>query len=273
MDDSGKLKFGGNVRRLRESHGMTQESLAEAAGLDRSYIGGIERGERNPALTAILRLASALGIVPADLFNGIVGNKPSASRSILDRWNFTYEELTWLIDNNPSLRGMVLGYLAELKLESLWLSDPRFYEVSKHDDHDRGHHNDRVAIYKGREFTLESKSLQTATVRRTPEGWVGRAQVDASDRREVALPDGSTVSTTCLLRGEFDVLAVNLFAFGDEWRFSFARNSDLPGSRYSRYTEYQRQHLLATMVDVSWPPKPPFRADLFELLEEMLSDA
>lgn len=270
MGVAGKRLFGNNVRRLRESSGMTQENLAEAAGLDRSYIGGIERGERNPALTAILRLAAALGVAPGRLFDGIGYDRRRVAHSILARWNFSDGELTQLIDNNPSLRGMVLGYMAEMKLDRLWLSDPRFSEVTKHDDHDRGHHNDLVVVYRDREFTLESKSLQTSTVQRTPEGWVGRAQVDASDRREVALPDGSTVTTTCLLRGEFDILAVNLFAFGDEWRFSFAKNSDLPGSRYSRYTEYQRQHLLATMVDVSWPPQPPFRADLFALLDEMI---
>lgn len=71
MGDSGKLVFGGNVRRLREALGLTQENLAEAAGLDRSYIGGVERGERNPALTAILRLASALRVAPGSLFAGI----------------------------------------------------------------------------------------------------------------------------------------------------------------------------------------------------------
>lgn len=261
-----RTTFGGNVRKRREYLGMTQESLAEAAGLDRSYIGGIERGERNPALAAILRLAEALRIAPGALFDGIGGD----GQTILARWDFTDDELTQLIDGNPSLRGMVLGYLAELKLERLWLSDPRFSEVFKHDDHDRGNRGDRVAAYRGREFIIESKSLQTSTVRRTEEGWAGKAQVDASDRRQVTLPDGSTANTTCLLRGEFDVLAVNLFAFGDEWRFAFARNSDLPGSRYSRYTEYQRRHLLATMVDVSWPPQPPFRADLFDLLDEMI---
>ena len=74
MSDCGKPKFGSNVRRLRESLGMTQESLAEAAGLDRSHIGGIERGERNPPLTAILRLASALGIAPGRLFDSIGDN-------------------------------------------------------------------------------------------------------------------------------------------------------------------------------------------------------
>lgn len=80
MGDAGKLKFGSNVRRLRESLGMTQESLAEVAGLDRSYIGGIERGERNPALTAILQLASAFGIAPGRLFDGI-GDAETSNRT------------------------------------------------------------------------------------------------------------------------------------------------------------------------------------------------
>lgn len=71
MGDSGKLKFGSNVRRLRELLGMAQEDLAETASLDRSDIGGIERGERNPTLTAILQLAAALGIAPGCLFDGI----------------------------------------------------------------------------------------------------------------------------------------------------------------------------------------------------------
>ena len=53
---------------------MTQEYLAEASGLDRSYVDGIEGGKHNPALTAILRLASALGVSPSRLFDGISGH-------------------------------------------------------------------------------------------------------------------------------------------------------------------------------------------------------
>ena len=191
--------------------------------------------------------------------------------SILERWDFNAAQLTQLIDDNPSLRGMVLGYLAELKLEEIWLSDPRISGVFKHDDHDRRGAGDRVAVYREWQFVFESKSLQTATVKRTLEGWTGKAQVDASDRRTVTLPDGNTVETTLLLRGDFDILAVNLFAFENQWRFIFARNSDLPASRSSRYTPYQKEHLLATLVDVSWPPRPPFYADLFELLDEIVS--
>ena len=165
---------------------------------------------------------------------------------------------------------MILGYLAELKLERLWLSGDAVSEVTTYDDHDRRRKGDRVVRYKGHEFVFESKSLQTATIRETYDGWMGRAQVDASDRREVTLPDDSTVTTTCLLRGEFDILAVNVFAFENRWRFVFAKNSDLPSSRYRGYSAYQRSHLLATLVDVTWPPKPPFLDEPFTLMNEIV---
>lgn len=190
--------------------------------------------------------------------------------SILKRWDITVEELTRVVDQNPSLRGMLLGYLAEMKLEKLWLRRTGVSDVSKHDDHDRKRKGDRVIAYKGREFIFESKSLQTNTIRKTDEGWVGKAQVDASDRREVILPDGTKVNTTCLLRNEFHILAVNVFAFEDKWKFVFAKNSDLPSSKYTRYTEYQRNHLLATLVTIHWPPKPPFHEEPFTLMNEML---
>ena len=165
---------------------------------------------------------------------------------------------------------MILGYLAELKLEKLWLSGDNVSEVIKHDDHDRKKKGDRVIRYKGQEFIFESKSLQSAMIEKTEEGWIGKAQVDASDRREIVLPDNSRVTTTCLLKGEFDILAVNVFAFEEKWRFVFAKNSVLPTSSYRKYTPYQRQHLLATLVTVSWPPRPPFSDEPFTLMNEII---
>lgn len=62
-----KKEFGGAVRKLREAQGWSQENLAEAANLHRTYISGIESGARNPTLTVIVRLAAALGVTPAEL--------------------------------------------------------------------------------------------------------------------------------------------------------------------------------------------------------------
>jgi len=59
--------FGERVRSSRQALGLSQEALAHTAGLDRSYVGGVERGERNVALLNIHRLATALGITAADL--------------------------------------------------------------------------------------------------------------------------------------------------------------------------------------------------------------
>jgi len=64
-------KFGTQVRKLREDRGLSQEKLAELSGLHRTYIGGIERGERNVALLNILRLAKALRVQASDLLKGI----------------------------------------------------------------------------------------------------------------------------------------------------------------------------------------------------------
>lgn len=60
-------QFGKTLRAYRLEAGLSQEKLAAKAGLDRTYIGGSERGERNIALVNIVRLADALGIRPAQL--------------------------------------------------------------------------------------------------------------------------------------------------------------------------------------------------------------
>lgn len=58
---------GRNVRRLRASAGLSQESLASLAGLHRTYLSSIERGERNLTVANIYRIAAALGVDPRDL--------------------------------------------------------------------------------------------------------------------------------------------------------------------------------------------------------------
>lgn len=194
-------------------------------------------------------------------------------KSILERWEISEEDFTDLIDQNPSLRGMNLGYIAEKKFHDQFLNHPAITESSKDDDHDRSKKGDRRIVYKGHEFVIEVKSLQTNMCKYTEnDTWSGKAQVDGSDRRIVKFSDGSELNTTLLLRGEFDLLAVNCFAFGGKWRFVFAKNGDLPTSSYKKYTEEQRRQLIASLVPVTWPPLAPFTCDPFKLLDELVED-
>lgn len=59
--------FGLRLRELRRARGLSQESLAELAALDRTYVSSCERGHRNISLENIYRLAAALGVEPAEL--------------------------------------------------------------------------------------------------------------------------------------------------------------------------------------------------------------
>ena len=67
MADAILLLIGQAVRKRRKQLGLSQEELGERAGLHRTYVGGIERAERNISVTALARLASALECTPADL--------------------------------------------------------------------------------------------------------------------------------------------------------------------------------------------------------------
>ena len=60
--------FGRRLRALRTERGLSQEALADLAGIHRTYVGSVERGERNVSLDNIGKLADALGVEVAELF-------------------------------------------------------------------------------------------------------------------------------------------------------------------------------------------------------------
>ena len=68
-DDNFLKWFGNRIKELRYQKNLSQEMLAEIAGIDRTYIGGVERGERNPGLLNVKKLSDALSITPKDLFD------------------------------------------------------------------------------------------------------------------------------------------------------------------------------------------------------------
>lgn len=56
------VSLGAAIRAARQAQGLSQEALAELAGIDRSYMGGIERGEHNISIINLLKIADALGV-------------------------------------------------------------------------------------------------------------------------------------------------------------------------------------------------------------------
>ena len=71
--DDVKATFGRRVRTLRKRAGLSQEQLALKCGLDRTYIGGVERGERNISIVNIDKIARAIEMPPRDLFDDEAG--------------------------------------------------------------------------------------------------------------------------------------------------------------------------------------------------------
>ena len=66
-----RVKFGRAIRQRRQKLGVSQEEFAELCGLDRTCIGGIERGERNVALLNIEKIARAFGISLSEMFRSV----------------------------------------------------------------------------------------------------------------------------------------------------------------------------------------------------------
>ena len=153
----GHTQIGALLRGVRKRGGVRQSELAHRLGRPQSFVSKYERDERRLDVMELLEILEVLECEPSAFLRRLVGGDDT----VLDRWELTAEELTAVVDENPSLRGMLLGYVAEQKLAKLL------------ENHDRG------------------------------------------------------------------------------------------------YTDYQRRHLLATMVSVTWPPEPPFYDEPWGLLREI----
>ncbi|HVF74600.1 MAG TPA: helix-turn-helix transcriptional regulator [Acidimicrobiales bacterium] len=67
MEGDLQRTLGRNLRRHREAHGLSQEAFADQLGYHRTYMGGVERGERNLTLKSVERIAERIGVDPLDL--------------------------------------------------------------------------------------------------------------------------------------------------------------------------------------------------------------
>ena len=69
MNDIRLIAFGRKVREIRKAKGLSQEALADLSGIDRSYMGHIERGQKNVTLLKIYQLADALNVSITNFFD------------------------------------------------------------------------------------------------------------------------------------------------------------------------------------------------------------
>lgn len=69
------INFGNRLRELRKQKGFSQEGFADHAKLHRTYLGGLERGERNPTLTVMVKIARALSVTLSKLVQGVETEK------------------------------------------------------------------------------------------------------------------------------------------------------------------------------------------------------
>lgn len=76
--------FGEAVRRRRKQKGFSQEAFGDACGIDRSYMGGIERGEHNLALLNIMKIVEALDLLPSEFFRDLDRVLPSGDSPTKD---------------------------------------------------------------------------------------------------------------------------------------------------------------------------------------------
>jgi hypothetical protein len=243
-----------------------------------------------------------------------------SNKTILEEWDIDSEYFTAVVRENPSLRGMILGYIAERKLRDIFVNSGKTENHRKDDDHDRSKKGDLTLNYKGEEIVIEVKSLQTNSIKiigpddnwmpmiiekkvgrgpskglkkdgtpklgpiikkyvpnpdylalsdeyRENAKYMGAFQCDASDRREITLDNGEVVNTTLLKIGEFDVIAAGIFSFRNKWEFGFALNEDLP--RSDRYGE-NSSHLIASLVNITYPLAAPFEPDPFKVFDKVL---
>lgn len=81
------INLGNRIRQLRKSKNLSQEDFADLVGLDRTYIGGIERGERNVALINLVKIATSLNMTVSELLRNIDMPKNSFISKIVESSN------------------------------------------------------------------------------------------------------------------------------------------------------------------------------------------
>lgn len=151
-----------NIKFFLDEKNQTVQTLSDMSKLDYGFVKAVVDGKYMPTVAEIASIAEALDVAVYQLF--------LPQPNFLSSWHISLEELGDMVAQNPSLRGFMVGYMAESKLRSYFSACPEISNMYKPDDHDRSNKCDLVLSYMEREFTFEIKSLQTNTVKTSLDG-------------------------------------------------------------------------------------------------------
>ncbi|MFH1672415.1 MAG: helix-turn-helix domain-containing protein [Pseudomonadota bacterium] len=151
-------KIGQRVQTPRKAKGWTQEELADKSGLHSTYIGGIERGERNATIASFQKVAESLGITLAELFR-------IEPHSLEEMFNAPADDIMSAIHKGFRAQVDVKGKLAELYLAKYFGNLKARKVIDDFEWSDKDGVPDFIITYKGRSYIVEVQK---------PSEWRGR---------------------------------------------------------------------------------------------------
>lgn len=243
---------GKKIQELRKARGWTQEDLAERSGLHPTYIGGIERGERNATIESFCKIADAFGISLAGLFK--------VEPHDLERlFNAPADDIMLAVFSGFRAQVDVKGKLAELYLSKYLGFRKDMKEIQDFVWHDKDSLPDFVVVYKDRDYVIECKNLRS--------GQEGIYKKERSYKVEVQKTRNSKdgTNTRSYKRSHFHVLAVCMFNQTRKWEFVFKATNYLKKAEGS-------DDLLAIFQPVPFHPTSPWERDITIVLEDVAKD-
>jgi transcriptional regulator with XRE-family HTH domain len=210
VSDSAQRAFGDRLREWRKLRGFTQEELARRTKRHWTYIGGLERGERNPTLLVLRDLASALTISPAELLD--------ERHTLSTKLNAPACDILDAIDRGFRAQIDVKGKLAELYMNRQFEAMRNSGAIKGVTWQDADGKPDFVVKYRGREIIVECKNIRNEVFARPP-SYKGELQRTRNSM------DGTP--TRGYKAGDFDVLGVALFNQTGRWEYLYVATKRL----------------------------------------------
>jgi transcriptional regulator with XRE-family HTH domain len=244
-------QVGRRIQGLRKARGWTQEELAERSGLHHTYVGGVERGERNASIESYCKIAEAFGISLADLFRLV-------NHELEKLFHAPADDIMAAVFSGFRAQVDVKGKLAELYLAKHLNYLKKKGVIGDFEWNDKDSLPDFLVVYEGEEFVMECKNLRS--------GEEGIYKKSPSYKVEIQKTRNSKdgTNTRSYRVDQFDLLAVCMFNQTSKWELFFIASKHLNRAK--------GPGLLAIFQPVPIKPSAPWEKSLTAVLEEIIKD-